>query len=178
MPAVLAMALAPPGAGAGQPGRSLEYPVKASLLLNFAKFAEWPAGSIQATSPTVTICVLGTDPFGDVLDATVAGRSAGGRPIEVRRHRQLDGVETCHVLFIAPSERGRLAQSLGRLRQLPILTVGEGRDFGDQGGIIGLVTEDNRAQFSVNLGPAEFAHLKLSSQLLGVARSVRGGAAW
>jgi hypothetical protein len=168
---LLATTLAVSPARAGED--SLEYPVKASLLLNFAKFAEWPSGSVQAESRTVAICVLGVDPFGGALDAVAEGRTAGGRPIEVKRYRQSEGVEDCHVLFIAASEGSRTAQVLARIRESPVLTVGEAPDFAERGGVIRLSVEDNRARFSVNLGPAEASRLKLSSKLLSVARTVR-----
>lgn len=173
---LLAASLAAAPARTQDRPRSLEYPVKASLLLNFAKFAEWPEGSLQAASPTVTICVLGSDPFGAVLDTIVAGRTVGGRPVEVRRYRQVEGVESCHALFIASSASGIFAQALATIGRSPVLSVGESLDFGERGGIITLLIEDNRARFSVNLAPTELSGLKLSSKLLGVARSVRVGA--
>lgn len=155
---------------------SLEYPVKASLLLNFAKFVEWPIGSHQAAASSVSICVLGPDPFGPVLDSIMAGRRVGGRPIEVKRFGRLEGIESCHVLFIASAGNAILGDALARLRQQPVLTVGESSEFCERGGIINLSVQHNHAAFSVNLAPAELNHLKLSSKLLGVAASVRLGA--
>ncbi len=153
---------------------SLEYPVKASLLLNFAKFAEWPAGSPQAAAQAVSICVLGEDPFGATLDATVEGRTVGGRPVEIVRLRQTEGVEHCHVLFVSSSAIAQMAGILAHIRDAPVLTVGESGDFIERGGVIRLQVEDNHAAFSVDLGPTETSRLKLSSKLLNVARSVRG----
>jgi hypothetical protein len=154
---------------------SLEYGVKAAFLLNFAKFAEWPEGSAQAAAPVVSICVLGRDPFGDNLEKVVAGRSVGGRPVELRRYRDADGIEACHVLFVPASESSRLGSVFERLHGAPVLTVGESAEFGRRGGLIRLFVEDNRARFEVQLGVAETNRLRLSSQLLGVARVVRAG---
>jgi YfiR/HmsC-like len=165
-----------PLAGAAAEG-SLEYPVKAAFLVNFAKFAEWPAESLQARASAVSICVLGRDPFGDALEKTVAGRSVGGRPIVIQRYRGLERVADCHVLFIATSESGRLAQILERLAAEPVLTVGERAGFARQGGVIGLVVEDNLAGIEVNLQAAQRKGLVLSSKLLGVARVIDGLAA-
>jgi hypothetical protein len=170
--AALAAAPARAQAAAG----SLEYPVKASLLLRFAKFAEWPAGSAQAGAATVSICLLGPDPFGSVIDAIVRGQTVGGRKVEVRRYKDVDGIEACHVLFVPASATERVAPALARVRELPVLTVGENGDFDARGGVIRLLVEDNHARFSVNLATTELSHLRLSSKLLGVARSVRVGA--
>ena len=152
--------------------RSLEYPVKAAFLVNFAKFAEWPADSLQAQAPAVSICVLGRDPFGEILEKAVAGRSAGGRPIVIQLHGNVDGVRACHVLFIASSESAHLAQILERVAGKPVLTVGERDGFARRGGVIGLIVDDNRARFEVNLQAAQRTGLVLSSKLLGVARVV------
>jgi YfiR/HmsC-like len=161
---------------AGEAGAaSLEYPVKASLLLSFAKFAEWPAGSAQSTSPTVSICVLGSDPFGPVLDATVAGRTVGKRPIEVRRYKSVEGIESCNVLFIAASEGSGLRALVARVQGKPVLTVSESPASEGRGCVIRLAIEDNHAAFFVDLEPTKTSHLRLSSHLLSVARSVRDG---
>jgi YfiR/HmsC-like len=164
-------------ARSGDKESSLEYPVKAAFLLNFAKFAEWPPDSLQAKAPAVSICVLGPDPFGEVLERAVAGRLVGGRPIVIQRHRSADSVKACHVLFIAASESDRLTQVIERLAGEPVLTVGEGDKFVRRGGVIGLVVEDNLARFEVNLNAAQRTGLLLSSKLLAVARLVDGVAA-
>jgi hypothetical protein len=173
---LLAAHIAAPATRAGERRDSLEYPVKASLLLNFAKFTQWPEGSPQAAAASVAICVLGPDPFGGVLDATVEGRTVGGRPIEVKRYRQVDGIETCHVLFVASPDERRMAEVFARVGDAPVLTVGEAGNFAEQGGVIRLSVEENRARFSVNLAPTEASRLKLSSKLLNVAQAVLGGA--
>ena len=75
----------PTGSGSG--GISLEYQVKAAYLLNFTRYVEWPPQSFTDPRAPVTICVLGRDPFGSVLDATVGGRTTQGRSVSVRRIR-------------------------------------------------------------------------------------------
>src|ERR1700722_13419516 len=67
----------------------LEYEVKAAFLFNFLKFVEWPPS--PGGTPWV-ICVLGHDPFGDVLDETVRGKIVNGRRVEVRRYSRISDV--------------------------------------------------------------------------------------
>jgi hypothetical protein len=159
-------------AGAEEREGSLEYPVKAALLLNFAKFTEWPADSPQARRPVVSICVLGRDPFGEVLDRTVAGRSAGGRTVVVKRYDGGEGPGSCNVVFVASPESGQLLEQLRALADEPILTVGETDSFAARGGVIGLVVEGDFVRFEVNLAAAARARLQLSSKLLGLARVI------
>lgn len=152
--------------------RPLEYPVKAALLLNFAKFAEWPANSAQARAVVISICVLGQDPFGDILEKTLAGRSAAKRPVVVRRPQGVDELHGCHILFVASSEHTRLGQIIASVANQPILTVGESGGFARMGGMIGLVVEHDLVRFEVNLAAAQQRRLQLSSKLLGLARLV------
>jgi hypothetical protein len=55
------------------------------------------------------------------------------------------------------------------------LTVGDERGFVDEGGMIALRVVDGRVRFDVNVTAARRAGLRLSSQLLQLAMSVRGG---
>jgi hypothetical protein len=54
-----------------------------------------------------------------------------------------------------------------------VLTVGESDWFIDSGGMIRLFLEGGKVRFEVNAGAAEQAQLKVSSQLLKLARAVR-----
>lgn len=170
---VLAVLLAPAASATAAPP-SLEYPVKAALLLNFAKFVEWPAGSAQVTSDSVELCVLGTDPFGPLLDGTVKGRNAGGRPITVRRTRRVEEMGGCHIAFVASAPDERMRATLAALGRQPVVTVGESSLFGEQGGVISFVVEDNAVRFDVNRAAARRAGVQLSSKLLGLARTIDG----
>jgi len=53
-----------------------------------------------------------------------------------------------------------------------VLIVGDGREFAERGGVIGLFVEDGHMQFAVNLGLARRAGITLSSQMLSLATIV------
>ncbi len=149
-----------------------EYQIKAAFLLNFTKFIEWPANE-GAGSP-FSICVVGDDPFGPVLDQLVEGETVAGRKIAVRRIRAEARVEppgSCEILYVAKQEQNLHGVLSGA--GPGVLTVGEGDGFLDSGGMIAFVLEDRRVRFNIDQGAAQRAGLKLSSRLLGVARSVR-----
>src|SRR5436190_132708 len=73
------------GAGHAQEPKHPEYEVKAAYLYNFGNFVEWPAKSTESMGDAFTICVLGQDPFGPVLDATVVGETIGGKKVVAKR---------------------------------------------------------------------------------------------
>lgn len=176
--AFLALLLAGSGGAASsaiaQQGKPGEYQVKAVYLYNFAKFIDWPPGSEKNSA--FTICVLGRDPFGPVLDETLAGDTIGNRKPVARR--VASAAETrCEILFISSSEAGRVKQILASIDKPGVLTVSDVPEFTASGGMIQFVLMDNKIRFEVNLTAAEKAGLIVSSQLLKVATTVRKNAA-
>jgi hypothetical protein len=153
-----------------KPPRPTEYQVKAAYLYNFAKFVEWPA--VSGREDRFVIAVLGEDPFGEVLDRALNEKTIESRPIVVRRLRSIDESVAVDVLFISDSERPRLAQVLRRTHGNAILTVSEADDFVGLGGMVGFKMQDDVVRFDVNLDQVSAAGLKMSSQLIRVARRV------
>ena len=160
-----------PGAQA-QPSLDREQQIKAAFLYNFVKFVDWPIEVLPETSDTISICVLGDDPFYETLE-TIKGKTVKGRRLAVRRVGAVKDLESCHVAFIGAAEEKRLPQLMQRLQGSSVLTVGDMEGFTQSGGIINFVVEKNKVRFEINVNRAERARLKLSSQLLGLARVVR-----
>jgi len=149
-----------------------EYQVKAAFLFNFAKFVEWPPSSFSDASAPLRICVSGRDPFGEELRNITREKTVNGHRLEVSQVLDLQVARTCHILFIASSEKARLKQIFESLRGSDALTVGDTKGFVQQGGMINFVLDKNRVQFEVNRKAAEQAGLQISSKLLSVAKLV------
>ena len=155
------------------PAQSLrEYQIKAAFLYNFLKFVDWPSEVLPESSDVITVCVFGDDPFGEALES-IKDKLVKGRRLTIRRLGPVKDLESCHVLFIGASEEARLPQVVQSLRGASVLTIGEIEGFAESGGIINFVVKKNKVHFEINLNNAERARLKLSSQLLSVARVVR-----
>src|ERR1700733_4470639 len=99
-----------------------EYQVKATFLYNFAKFVEWRPSSFADASAPLRICVFGQDPFGEELRSITKEKTVNGRKLEVSQAPDLQVAKTCHILFVASSETGQLAQIFERLRGTDVLT--------------------------------------------------------
>src|SRR5213594_1950248 len=114
------------GAGlAAQGGRAPEYQVKAVFLFNFAQFVDWPPEAVPDSKAPLVIGVLGDDPFGGFLDATVRGERRGSRPFAVRRYRRVDDITRCDILFINRTAGDPPEEIVARLKNRPILTVSD-----------------------------------------------------
>jgi hypothetical protein len=148
-----------------------EYQVKAAFLFHFAQFVEWPAGD-----PSLFVCMLNDEPHRQEFQSTIEGKLVGTRVLHVRLLSQPQDVQRCNILFLSREEARRQATVLKSLHGLPVLTVGETSNFLSDGGMIHFHLEKGKIRFDINLGAADSAHLKISSQLLLLATSVtRGG---
>jgi hypothetical protein len=160
---------------AAQAGKPTEYQVKAAYLFNFGKFVKWPEQT-SSDHDTFSICVLGSDPFGKILDSTIAGEQIGGKPVTVRRVTVVSDAGGCRILFVGRSETGRLESILAGLGRSPVLTVSDIDGFANRQGMIQFVMDRDRVRFQVNLSATQKAGLALSSELLKVATAVKGQA--
>src|ERR1044071_2850351 len=132
----LLIAACAPFEARGQAAASLEYRVKAVFLLNFIKFVEWPADSYPDAASPITICVLGEDPFGSLLEETVKGETVNGRALAIKRVRSVEDVSGGQIVFVSASEKNQMKDILNRLKGRHVLTVGETNDFLELGGVI------------------------------------------
>ena len=152
-----------------------EYQIKAAFLYKFARFVEWPASSFTSQASPLVIGILGEDPFGPMLDQATKGKSVQGRPLQVIRFSSLDEPPLCHLLFIGELKGHPLSQVFALLKDRSVLTVGDTEDFARSGGMIRLLMSDQRVYFDINGEAAQRAGLKISSQLLKLARSTGTG---
>ena len=150
-----------------------EYRLKAAFMYQFPQFVEWPSTTWQ-DAQSVQLCIASPNPFGSELEQLVRGESLNGRPPSVREIAGSDELVGCHVLFVgARSDVAGpvLRAAAGR----PILTVGEGERFLENGGVIVMKIVDGRVRFDVNATNAARNGLRISSQLLSLALTVREG---
>jgi hypothetical protein len=160
-----------PAGAAGK--QASEYEVKAACLYNFVRFVDWPAAGTSPPDSLMIIGILGEDPFGDAF-APVEGKlvKAKSRRLLVRRFGRYKhglNLEACHVLFISSSEQADTREILKDVESVPVLTVGEIDGFLELGGIINLVTVNEKIRWEIDRGHAALAGLELSSQLLRTA---------
>jgi hypothetical protein len=155
----------------GQQSKPGEYQVKAVYLYNFGRFIQWPESATKDES--FVICVLGEDPFGPVLDATLAGEAIENRKLIARRIANPRDAGACRILYISSSEARHIKEILIPLGKSAVLTVSDMPDFTSDGGMIQFVVTEKKVRFQVNLTAAEKAGLTFSSQLLKVATDIK-----
>ena len=148
-----------------------EYEVKAAFVYNFAKFVEWPDDAFADDSSPMVLGVIGESPIQDSLDWTIKGKTAGGRPLIIRRLSQKDDLRNCHILFVCASERKQAVQILAAVSGSAVLTVSDVEGFLGAGGMINLVMEKDHVRFLIRASAATRVRLKISSKLLALSRN-------
>src|SRR6266849_4904477 len=148
-----------------------EYRAKATFVLNFLRFIQWPDDAFSDIKAPVVIGIVGEDPFGKQLPQVIFGKTVQGHDLVIRTYKAGEDLRGSHVLFISASEKKRLPQILAGLRGSSVLTVAEMDRFIEAGGVIQFTFENIHIRFAINVDAADWARLKVSSALLSGAQS-------
>lgn len=155
---------------------ALEYQVKAAFIVNFLKFIELPPEAFTGDTKTITVCLVGNQPTVAIVESLLAGKKAGDRKVEVVKYpdvaRMSAGGKMFHVVFLMSPARVDKADVVASLRKSAWLSIGEGRGFCKNGGVVGFRIDSGKVRFDINVQAARQAKLKISSHLLNLANVV------
>lgn len=152
--------------GAIKAADELETKVKAAYIFNFTKFVEW----IGFSRDTLNICVLGNNAIAEILK-DLASRNTG-RKIRVELElEQMADLTQCQILYIDSSEN-TFSDLFDKVRGAKVLTVSDANSFAKNGGIIGFYNYEGKVKLEINPQLAQASDLKISSNLLEIARIV------
>jgi hypothetical protein len=152
---------------------SKEYQVKAVFLWRLAQFTEWPPDVFEHADSPIVLCVLGENPFGDALEQAVVGETAHGRRLVLQQHRGVQGIKTCHILYISAPAARHIPELSAALAGKSVLTVRDS-DGSDRSydAIVRFITEQNKINLRINPKAATAARLVLDPRLLRAAEIV------
>lgn len=147
-----------------------ELAVKATFLVKFASYVDWPAEKLRPGAP-IAICIVGRDPFGAVLDRAAAGQESNGHAVVVRRVASASQAEACHFAYLGGSGRD-VSSALSAIGAQSTVTVSDARASNTRG-MIHFQIVGGRVKFDIDAVAASRAGIHISSKLLGLARTVR-----
>ena len=168
------------GPVAAQPGPeatlppSVEYQIKADFVYTVAKFVDWPEKAFAGPGAPLTFGIVGSDVVADAIAQALRGKKVHERPIRTVRITDLRRALECQIVYVSESDPSRVKALLEEVEAASILTVGEGSDFADRGGILGISMRDTLVQFEVNMRSAERAGITISSKILRLGEVVGG----
>ena len=152
-----------------------ETAMQALYLYNFSKFVEWPEKSFPNPQSPINLCIYGEKPADiRVAVGAIDGKLTQSRTLKIKHSVTLADLGVCQIVFIPTSEKRWLPDALRVAHANSALTVSDIDDFVDAGGGIGLIMVDQKIRFDCNLDITQAAGLKLSAQLLKLARTVKG----
>ena len=163
--------------------KATEYEIKAVYVYNYLLFTEWPpsdaveqdkdSSDSNANDKTITIGILGEDPFGDsfseVEDKVIKEIN---KKLVIKRlgdYSEEVDLKECDLLFICSTEKKNLKAILNRIKGEPILTVGDMKNFLETGGMINLLKVGSKVRWEINHTRVKESGLRLNSQLLRAA---------
>jgi hypothetical protein len=146
--------------------------IKATFIVQIAKFVEWPAGSFESESTPIRVGVLGTSSLYNELRDQLRGAQANGRGFELRYMDDVERAGEVHILVVTNEGRVSLRQTARALRGMPVLSIGPTFEFAESGGILGVEIYQGKVAFEVNNRAARKAELRISSRVLKLASNV------
>ncbi len=149
-----------------------EYQIKAVFLYNFTYFVRWPSSVFESPISPFNICVLGKNPFRGLLKLAVKNEKVDAHSVQIQVHRSVKNTNSCHIIFISRSEVRNLSKIFKYLKQRAILTVSGIEHFARNGGMIQFVNMGQNIRFYMNRRAAIKANVKISANLLYIARKL------
>jgi hypothetical protein len=146
--------------------------IKAAFVYNFLKFVEWPAEVFHRPEEPLVVAIVGEGPTAEATEQFLATKQVGERRILVRRVGWDDSLAGVHAVFVTEGDAKKLRHILAAASAKPILSIGEGESFASSGGLIGLVIEQRKVRFDIDMAVANATGLKVSSKLLALTRVV------
>jgi len=145
---------------------------KGTFVYNVLNFVEWPPSSLKANGG-IHVAVISADPLPDFA-AALNGRSVRGRSIVVKAYRTAGQLEPSEVVYIAADAISEVRAVLRAVNQQAVLTIAE-QSLDTQGlTVLSLGVVDARLGFNANLEAADAAGLRIPTNLLKLAKTVRG----
>ena len=150
-----------------------EAKIKAAYLYQFIRYVQWPQSAFPEETSPIVIGSIGNDPVNPYLNAIARRRTAGNRKLVYRPVSSVSQAKSCHILFVSSNANGATVKSVvAKLRDTPVLLVGESPDFLRGGGVISFVAINNNIRLQLSTKSASNHGLRISSQLAKLAQIV------
>jgi hypothetical protein len=147
--------------------------LKVAMIGKIAEFVRWPDGAgLDDPERPLEFVILGSTPLEGRLLSYYREVKIAGHRVFARRARDVADVGQPHVLFIASSYEDDLERVVARLKEAPILTVGDTEGFAQRGVAVNLYLVEDQVRFEISRRALHKHRLEASYHLLTLARLV------
>src|SRR5437879_10661507 len=101
---------------------SSEYLIKAGFIYNFAKLVGWPQGAFAQPDSPIVIGILGSDPFGGIIDRRLGEQQNRAGHLRIKPPKWGVGLKGCEILFNGLVGGLHLEEGLHALKGPAVLT--------------------------------------------------------
>ena len=144
--------------------------IKSLFIYNFAKYVEWP---VEMREGDFIIGILGDYPtLHSELSIMAQTKTRGNQNFKIANYKNVNDIGKCHILFIDSRLSNQLPDVINLTTGRNTLIVGDGAGLAAQGAGISFYDAQNKQKMEVNPNNVEKYNLKISSQLLALARVV------
>jgi hypothetical protein len=145
-----------------------QHELRAAMVYNIARFVQWPRAAL--TSANFRLCTVGSGAETDAMTA-LEGKPLGDQTVAVQAVRRDSELSGCQLIYITADDAVRLSSISEQLiaNRAAALTISDAPSFIALGGIVQLVTVNNRQRFRINQALAEKNGLSISAKLLQLA---------
>jgi hypothetical protein len=147
--------------------------VRWAFVMNFSRYTEWPAQKWPNPSANFNVCLLPGDREMNAELTQIEKHSIAGRSVKGISISRAQDMEPCAVVYLPADFKGLVKPVLETAEKHRILTISDRTNFVEEGGMIELTPNAGRYAFDVNLLATRGAELKLGSQMLKLARTVK-----
>lgn len=141
----------------------------AVFLYRIGSYVEWTDDALPKTQTSLDLCIVERSQLGIPL-TELEGEPLKDRVFHVRQLRAKDSLQGCHILFIGDQgKRGARLIERARLRT-GLLITSDRRGFACEGGTLQFYSHGNHLGLKVNLDAVKRAEVRLSSNLLKIAK--------
>lgn len=142
--------------------------LQAAFTYNFASYTEWP--SIKGDS--FNVCTWNAPMVSAALQE-LPPRRLKNLPVQYSEAHKLAELKSCQVLYVGEEAHGDLPAIHAALSEQALLIVTDEEDgeLPPHASII-LHEQNHRLAFSINRSAAQAAHLKISAELLSLAKKM------
>lgn len=144
--------------------------IKTALIVKMAVLVTWPDAKLPGPGKPLTLCVAGNTSL--PLSRVNGQRVQGKWRIEVREIAKASVVKKCHMLYIGDSEPALLNRLLDDAKNASVLTFADMNGFVKIGGMVGIVTVDEKVGFELNIDALKQADLKVDVGLYKLAQAI------
>lgn len=149
--------------------------IKTAYLLNFVRYATWPAGASPGAEQAWVIGIVGNDSLAETAEKTLQGHQVRGHGFKIVRASKAENLPSCQIAFLGLANTLDRQAALSSLRGKPVLTVGDAPEFLAEGGAIRFRTVSQTLRMDIDLASARAAQIEIDTKMIEVAYEVWDG---